>query len=77
MGEGRGSFLSHPRASTLPQPPRHPSSPPPSFAQVRIYKVLDVSEESKAWRKEHGPGYPPQLDAVLKTSKAFKQIHGF
>jgi hypothetical protein len=44
---------------------------------VRIYKVLDVSEESKAWRKEHGPGYPPDLDAVLKTSKAFKQLHGF
>lgn len=53
------------------------SSPLPPPPQVRIYKVLDVSEESKAWRKEHGPGYPPDLDAVLKTSKAFKQLHGF
>mmetsp|Transcript_15533 Transcript_15533/g.43505 ORF Transcript_15533/g.43505 Transcript_15533/m.43505 type:complete len:118 (+) Transcript_15533:2030-2383(+) len=44
---------------------------------VRIYKVLDVSEESKTWRKTHGPGYPPQLDDVIKTAKAFQQIHGF
>ena len=48
-----------------------------ALPQVRIYKVLDVSEESKTWRKTHGPGYPPQLDDVIKTAKAFQQIHGF
>uniref|UniRef100_A0A7S4F3N1 dolichyl-diphosphooligosaccharide--protein glycotransferase n=1 Tax=Chrysotila carterae TaxID=13221 RepID=A0A7S4F3N1_CHRCT len=44
---------------------------------VRIYKVLDVDEESKRWRKEHGPGYPPALQQVLAASKPFEQIHGF
>mmetsp|Transcript_45472 Transcript_45472/g.147758 ORF Transcript_45472/g.147758 Transcript_45472/m.147758 type:complete len:246 (+) Transcript_45472:1382-2119(+) len=47
-----------------------------SHKMVRIYKVRDVSAESKAWRQQHGPGYPPALEEVLKTSKAFQQIHG-
>ena len=44
---------------------------------VRIYKVLGVSKKSKDWRAEHGPGYPPALEAVLAEKNDFKQIHGF
>jgi len=44
---------------------------------VRIYKVLDVSLESKAWRVAHGPGYPPALQSVIETAKDFQQARGF
>lgn len=46
---------------------------------VRIFKVLDVSQESKQWRAEQGikcshqECYPPGLDFVLKQKKSFKQ----
>jgi dolichyl-diphosphooligosaccharide--protein glycosyltransferase len=50
---------------------------------VRIFKVLDVSEESKAWRKARGiecasqECYPPALQPTLQLKQSFKQIHGF
>ncbi|CAE8635161.1 unnamed protein product [Polarella glacialis] len=57
---------------------------------VRIFKVLDVSQESKTWaqdpanRKCDAPGswyctgqYPPVLDRLLEKKKAFKQLEDF
>ena len=54
-----------------------------SNKMVRIYKVLQVSKESKDWRATQGiecsrkECYPPALQAVLQQKKSFKQIHGF
>ena len=50
--------------------------------QVRIFKVLDISEESKAWRAAKGVEcaseecYPPALAETLKLKQSFKQLHG-
>jgi len=57
---------------------------------VRIFKVLNVSEESKAWSmspenwKCDAPGswycqgqYPPALSKLLEKRKAFKQLEDF
>jgi len=44
---------------------------------VRIYKVLDISRESKAWRERHGPGYPPALQPILNQSTAFRQHRSY
>mmetsp|Transcript_50337 Transcript_50337/g.131019 ORF Transcript_50337/g.131019 Transcript_50337/m.131019 type:complete len:775 (-) Transcript_50337:705-3029(-) len=49
---------------------------------VRIFRVLDVSEESRAWRKAKGVEcasqecYPPALEPTLRLKQSFKQIHG-
>jgi len=49
---------------------------------VRIFKVLDISEESKAWRAAKGVEcaseecYPPALAETLKLKQSFKQLHG-
>ena len=49
---------------------------------VRIYKVLKVSEESKAWRAAKGiecaseECYPPELASTLALKESFQQIHG-
>jgi len=53
-----------------------------SNKMVRIYKVLDVSEESKAWRAQKGiecasmECYPPALASTLELKQSFRQIHG-
>ena len=39
---------------------------------VRIFKVLDVSAESRAYCDEHRR-YPPALDSILAQLTAFKQ----
>ena len=50
---------------------------------VRIFKVLDVSEESRSWRAAKGiecssqECYPPALAETLKLKESFQQIHGF
>ena len=50
---------------------------------VRVFKVLDVDAESKAWRAAKGVEcsrqecYPDALKPVLEQRNAFKQIHGF
>jgi dolichyl-diphosphooligosaccharide--protein glycosyltransferase len=49
---------------------------------VRIFKVNDVSEESKTWRAGLGiecsskECYPPALADTLKLKESFQQIHG-
>ena len=49
---------------------------------VRIYKVLDVDQESKAWRAAKGiecassECYPPALAPTLELKQSFRQIHG-
>ena len=49
---------------------------------VRIYKVLDVSLESKQWRAAMGVEcasqecYPPGLSSTLNLKQSFEQIHG-
>ena len=40
---------------------------------VRIFKVKDVSEESKAWIKIHHT-YPPALKAVLAKKQDFQRL---
>jgi len=60
------------------------------FGKVRIYKILGVSKESKAWvanpenRKCDVPGswfcpgqYPPALEPYLKQKKDFAQLEDF
>lgn len=50
---------------------------------VRIFKVLEVDQESKAWRAAKGVEcasqecYPPALQETLKLKQSFQQIHGF
>jgi len=50
---------------------------------VRIFKVLDVAEDSKKWRQGLGVEcamkecYPPALAETLKLKESFQQIHGF
>lgn len=50
---------------------------------ARVFKVLDVSQESKEWRAQQGIDcsykecYPPGLKFVLQQKKSFKQLHGF
>jgi len=50
---------------------------------VRIFKVRDVSHESKQWRANRGiecsheECYPPALSLILQQKKSFKQLHGF
>lgn len=43
---------------------------------VRIYKVTRASGKSKKWCAENPGKYPPALDDVLKTKKAFASVHG-
>ncbi|KAL7566259.1 hypothetical protein ACA910_011319 [Epithemia clementina (nom. ined.)] len=60
------------------------------YGKVRIWKILGVSEESKAWvadpanRKCDAPGswfcpgqYPPGLSSILSRKKDFKQLEDF
>ena len=53
-----------------------------SNKMVRIYKVSDVSEESKSWRAQKGVEcasmecYPPALAPTLALKQSFRQIHG-
>jgi len=58
------------------------------YGKVRIYKILGVSKESKAWvaknRKCDAPGswfcpgqYPPALEPYLKEKKDFSQLEDF
>jgi len=50
---------------------------------VRIFKVADISEESKEWRAAVGIAcatkecYPPALAPTLALKQSFQQIHGF
>ena len=49
---------------------------------VRVFKVRDVSEESKQWRAAKGVEcasmecYPPALAKTLELKESFQQIHG-
>jgi len=49
---------------------------------VRIYKVLEVSQESKEWRASKGVEcasqacYPSALAPTLELGSAFQQLHG-
>merc|ERR1719223_2617048 len=43
---------------------------------VRIWKVKDISEKSKAYNKKH-VGYPPALNKVLNKAKDFAQLEDF
>ena len=43
---------------------------------VRIYKVKDVSEESRKFCDEHHT-YPPALKAILSQKKDFEQLEDF
>jgi len=58
------------------------------YGKVRIYKILSVSKESKAWVEENrvcdAPGswfcpgqYPPALEKVLAEKKDFAQLEDF
>jgi dolichyl-diphosphooligosaccharide--protein glycosyltransferase len=60
------------------------------FRKVRIYKVLNIDKESKAWNADpanricDAPGswycegqYPPKLKKHLKKRKAFQQLEDF
>ena len=60
------------------------------FGMVRIFKVLNISQESKEWAGNpenwkcdapgswHCPGqYPPALGTVLEKQRAFKQLEDF
>jgi len=60
------------------------------YGKVRIYKILSVSKESKAWAADpanricDAPGswfcrgqYPPALQKVLKEKRDFKQLEDF
>jgi dolichyl-diphosphooligosaccharide--protein glycosyltransferase len=58
------------------------------YGKVRIYKILSVSKESKAWVEENHvcdtpdswfcPGqYPPALKAILKDKSDFAQLEDF
>lgn len=60
------------------------------YGKVRIYKILSVSKESKAWVEDpsnrlcDAPGswfcrgqYPPALTKILKEKKDFKQLEDF
>ena len=80
---------SSPRVRLRPSPPLlgvRARSPTPTSAyggQVRIYKVLDISTESKAWRAAKGiecaqgtECYPPALAKTLQLRQSYKQLHG-
>jgi len=58
------------------------------YGKVRIYKILSVSKESKAWVEENrvcdAPGswfcpgqYPPALEKILAEKKDFAQLEDF
>jgi dolichyl-diphosphooligosaccharide--protein glycosyltransferase len=58
------------------------------YGKVRIYKILSVSQESKAWVLENrvcdAPGswfcpgqYPPALEKILAEKKDFAQLEDF
>mmetsp|Transcript_129957 Transcript_129957/g.404220 ORF Transcript_129957/g.404220 Transcript_129957/m.404220 type:complete len:159 (+) Transcript_129957:207-683(+) len=60
------------------------------YKLVRIFKVLNISEESKAWAADpanwkcDAPGswycegaYPPEFSKLIEQRKAFKQLEDF
>ena len=58
------------------------------YGRVRIYKILDVAEESREWVKNNVhcdvegswfcPGsYPPGLSSILSRKKDFAQLEDF
>merc|ERR1711920_482593 len=60
------------------------------YSMIRIYKILNVSQESKQWiadpenRKCDAPGswycvgqYPPALDKLIAKRKNFAQLEDF
>jgi len=53
-----------------------------SNKMVRIFRVLEVSKQSKEWRSDQGIGcasnecYPPALAPTLALKQSYKQLHG-
>lgn len=47
------------------------------FNLVQIYKVLNISQESKEWVLQNPRKYPPMLEEMLKKKEDFKQLENF